>query len=347
MFVEKSIMENIRVTLRRYILLILIITTCLFVFIGCSTPVGDSDQIEGDVVVNPDQFEDQMELTLYYPNLSHDPANPESEMVIPVTRIVQKTEALARATVIELLRGPTEQESHEHSVGPVVSSYVELNDIYIKDGICIIHLDYDGPLFSGLNGPVVDAEKNFVQSVLYSLKAVPSISAVWLFYRDSPWQGDFWRYSGPMTIPDRALEYTLYYRNNNANNFDDYIWERVISPVKYVPDNQDFLNGAGNSSGVFFEMVEKLTFSYDQDYGPALPKEVIAVEFLLHKGILTIQLSGRPPVGHQATQVLIRSLVYTFTALPEIERVIATLNGEPLDDGHLIWDTPLGRADLE
>lgn len=325
----------------------LLISALTFLLAGCSAPGGDSNQVEGDTEGSGDQFENQTELTLYYPNLAYDPANPESEAVIPVTRFVQKTEALARATVTELLRGPTLRESQQYSAGPITTRNVVINDIYIKDGICIIHLDYDGPLFTGLTVPGADAERSFVQAIVYSLQSVPSVAAVWLFYQESPWQGEFWRYFGPIAVPNRALEYTLYYRNNNANNFDDYIWERVISPIMFVPNRQDPFSGAGDSAGPFFEIVEKLTFSYDQDHGPALPKDSSAVEFLLRKGILTIHLAGRPPVGYQAAQVLIRSLVYTFTGLPEIERVIVTLNGEPLSYGLLIWDAPMGRMDLE
>ncbi len=340
-------MKRLRVTPKRYFFLILVIAVIIFMITGCTVPAGDSSQTEGDTVGSGDQFDNEMELTLFYPNLSYDPENPESEMLIPVTRFVQNTGALARATVTELLRGPTFQEFHQHSVGPVVTGSVAINDIYIKNGICIIHLDYEGSIFTGLTMPDAEVEQLFVQSVVYSLESVPSISAVWLFYEDSPWQGDFWRYFGPVNVPNRSLEYTLYYRHIDVNNFDDYIWENVISSVTLVPDSQDPFGSTDNRVGPFFEIVENLTLSYDQDHGPVLPKDSIAVEFELHKGILIIHLAGRPPVGHQAAQVMVRSLIYTFTELPEIERVVVTIDGEPLSEGQFIWDTPMGRMDIE
>jgi hypothetical protein len=169
---------------------------------------------------------------------------------------------------------------------------------------------------------------------------------VWMFYQESPWQGERWRYFGPVAVPGRSLEYTLYYRNN-LNNFDDYVWESMIAPATIVPESEDPFSGTDSSAGTFFQIIENLTVSHDQANGTALPQSISALEFMLHKGLLTIRLSGTPPAGQQAIRVMIRSLVYTFTELPEVDRVLATLNGEFLSDGQLIWDDPLGRMDLE
>ena len=43
---------------------------------------------------------------------------------------------------------------------------------------------------------------------------------------------------------------------------------------------------------------------------------------------------------------MVRSLVYTFTELPEIDRVIVTLEGEPWTGGNFVWKKPLRRENL-
>lgn len=342
---KKNNMVGIKVIHNLFVLFFVLAMS--IVACGCSAPAEDDDVNHDAVSGNITEIEKEMELTLYFYDLA---ANPEEDGtgLLPIRRIVPLTEALARATVTELLRGPTLKESRDYGVGPVVTGRVSLSDIYIKDGICVIHLDYEEPLFSGLPVSPAEAELLFIKAIVYSLESIPGITAVWVFYQDSPWQGDYWQYYGPVTVPGKAHEYQLYYRNNNYNNFEEYIWQQIITPLAFVPEGpHPFLEYAGDASGPFYEIVEQLTSSYSSEYGPTLPKGCRAESFNLHQGVLTINLAGRLPAGYFAAQAMIRSLIYTFTALPEVERVIATINGETFSDGRILWNMPLGREDLD
>lgn len=319
-----------------------------FLLAGCF-PLGEDsgagDREDGE---SYDLIDGQMELALFFPNMSYNPEDRSSEALIPISRLVQKTEAPARATVTELLRGPSFVESSSYGVGPIVAANVNLIDLYIKNGICVVHLDYNSLLFSGLPVPQEQAEKLFVQSLVYSLGYLPSVSAVWMFHRERPWQGEFWQYYGPVDSPNRSLEYTLYYSSNILPNVNAYTKETALIPMEVVLERRHpFMSYAGGLEGPFFTIIDKLAAGYDQDYDPVLPAGTHAVKFELRDGVLTIHLAGRQPAGYSAAQSAIRSLVYTFTELPEIERVIATLNGEPFSDGNIVWNLPLSRNDLQ
>ena len=174
--VEKKVFHNLFV-------LFFVLAMAIMVY-GCSAPAEDDDH---DAVSGTDiaEIEKEMELTLYFYDLAANPAE-DGKALLPIRRIVPVTEALARTTVTELLRGPTLKESRDYGVGPVVTGRVTLSDIYVKDGICVIHLDYEEPLFSGLPVSPAEAELLFIKSVVYSLESIPGITAVWVFYQDSP-----------------------------------------------------------------------------------------------------------------------------------------------------------------
>ncbi len=338
-------MVGIRVIHNRFVLIV-VLAVAFFVS-GCSAPAEDDlndAAVSGNDIA---EIEKEMELTLYFYDLASS-QEEDGKDLLPIRRIVPVTEALARATVTELLRGPTLKESRDYGVGPVVTGRVSLSDIYIKDGICVIHLDYEEPLFKGLPVLPAEAELLFVKSVVYSLQSIPGINAVWIFHQDSPWQGEYWQYYGPVTVPGRVLEYQLYYRNNNYSNFEEYIWQQIIAPQPYVPEGpHPFQEYEGNKSGPFYDIIAQLTSNYSNGYGSTLPRGCHAESFNLHQGVLTIDLAGRLPAGYLATQVMVRSLVFTFTSLPEIEWVKATINGETISNGHILWDMPLSRKDLD
>lgn len=337
--------SHIRKCIRK---LIIIFIAGVFSLAGCFPPgedrgVGDREDRENNALIDG-----QMELTLFFPNMSYNPEDRSSEAVIPIRRLVQKTEAPARATVTELLRGPSFMESSSYGVGPIVAANVNLIDIYIKNGICVVQLDYHGLLFSGLPVPQEQAEKFFVQSLVYSLGSLPSVSAVWIFHRERPWQGEFWQYYGPVNFPNRILEYTLYYSSYILPDINGYAKESsLISEEIVLEQRHPFISYTGGLEGPFFAIIDKLAAGSGPGYDPVLPEGTHAVQFELHDGVLTIHLAGRQPAGYPAAQSAIRSLVYTFTELPEIERVIATLNGEPFSDGNDVWILPLSRNEMQ
>jgi len=51
--------------------------------------------------------------------------------------------------------------------------------------------------------------------------------------------------------------------------------------------------------------------------------------------------------GTQGLTQTVQSIVYTLTEFPEIDAVQVLVNGEPWDDGHMVWEDPIGRLSTE
>ena len=91
-------------------------------------------------------------MTLYFRNLNHEPGCFRFRAVNPVTVCSPDrcnspgnpgTAAAAR---------PLPNEEHQYRVGPVIDTAVLIEDIYIKDRLCVIHWQCDDPLFPAQTG---------------------------------------------------------------------------------------------------------------------------------------------------------------------------------------------------
>ncbi len=76
--------------------------------------------------------------------------------------------------------------------------------------------------------------------------------------------------------------------------------------------------------------------------------EIIAVN--REGSTLTIDFSREvltdSPGGTLWGSVFVQSIVFTATQFPEVEQVKVLVEGEPWDDGHSVWEKPLGQQDL-
>lgn len=303
--------------------------------------------LPGDVQTEPgtverpagSDSEEKTDLTLYFRNNGYEPDDPHSEMVIPVMRSVAKTEAVARATINELIRGPLPSDLSKHDIAPVLNRESTVDDVYIQGGICVIHLLYEGylPLLDGQSP--LQAEQVLIESLVRSLSGYSSIQAVWLFQNGSPWQGNTLGWSAPLN-PGKMVSYKLYFRKITQEETITLDWNYLAAPVQV--DLESPL-GTSAENCPFAQIIDLLTCNFDEEKIATLPRDNRALGFSLNNGLLTINLTGAIPIGHQASMVMIRSLVYTFTEFPEVDAVIVTLDGEAWTDGHFIWEYPLER----
>jgi len=87
-------------------------------------------------------------LKVYFGNMALSATNEQDECkrVYPVVRVVNKTPAVARASINELLKGPTEQEKSQGYFS-LIPTDSKLNSISISNGLVLA--DFDAKTESG------------------------------------------------------------------------------------------------------------------------------------------------------------------------------------------------------
>ncbi len=307
-----------------------------------------------------DQFEDKIgmakileqggetefkEMILYFRNSDYDAGVGESMPVIPVVRNVPQGDYTVRAVLNALISGPLPPEQDRYDVGPVVNgSDLEIEDLYIKNGICVIHLSSSHPLplydYEGQSD--LQAETVFTQSLLHSLSNPEGVEAVWLFCNGVPWKSDSMDWLCPLAPAGRAQTCTLYFCKDPVNrSFRQGEDSLVPVQVKFVSSG-----AMGGENCLFEKIIDLLSRDYDLSYRAPLPRECRVLGFSLVDGRLNIDLAAPFSAAPGRGEILIEALVYTFTCLPEIDAVTVTVEGRPLECGGVVWDQPCCRDDL-
>lgn len=80
-------------------------------------------------------------ITLYFPNSDKDPNNFDCSVVYPVKRSIPKTAAVGRASMLALLKGPTDAEKAAGYFSNIDEG-AHLNDIQVGDGAAFV--DFGG-----------------------------------------------------------------------------------------------------------------------------------------------------------------------------------------------------------
>ncbi len=80
---------------------------------------------------------EEIEITLYFGNEIKNPGSYDCSLVYPVKRTIPKTEAVARASLEELIKGPTKEEEKLGYYGTLPAE-TKINSINIKDGVLSI-----------------------------------------------------------------------------------------------------------------------------------------------------------------------------------------------------------------
>ncbi len=309
-------------------------------------PDEDGGIIDDDSTADDAEPGEMMTLTLYFRNQSFEPGPSAPEEVIrPVTREVPKTMSVARAAINELIKGPTEEEQAEYGVGTVITPDAVLLDLALADGLLVIDLSYEGLV----NTPLAmnHEELAFVQSFVTTLTEFDAVDSVWVLKDGRPWMAGYLGWSAPLARRGENMEFTLYYGDERAirdNAPGEYGFVRPVTATIQSPPATVWENCP------FIQIIEMLAQSPGDGLVATLPPGNQAhdagVDYDLSSRLLTVHLSGDTTMGHQATRVLIESLVYTFTDIPAVDQVIATLNGEVWHDFHFVWEEPYGRQEV-
>jgi spore germination protein GerM len=125
----------------------------------------------------------EIEITLYFGNKIFNPEMLDCGLVYPVKRKIFKTEAIAKATLEELIKGPTKEEEKLGYYGAVPVG-TKINSINIKNGL--LSIDFSKEI-----------ENNFascsglfrLSSINKTLKQFPSVKDI-QFAVDGNWNSD-------------------------------------------------------------------------------------------------------------------------------------------------------------
>lgn len=124
-------------------------------------PEGTDTQGTADKTAITDSFE----VTLYF-------ADAKGNTLAPEVRTIEKSEGIARATIGELIKGP----SPGNGLLPTVPQGTSLLDINVKeDGLCIV--DFSSEFLGEVSGEVID-DNLMVYSVVNTLTEFPTIDRV-------------------------------------------------------------------------------------------------------------------------------------------------------------------------
>lgn len=286
-------------------------------------------------------------LTLYFRNDNYIPDNPGSKPVIRITRSVSREELTARAILQALITGPAQRERNEFAVGPVIKdTNLQIDDIYIKDKICVIHLSSPDqlPLYNYNNQTVAQAEAVLTQSLVCSLVESMRVEAVWLFQNGNPWRGETVDWLCPLAPPGSGLSYTLYFYEEIPGEYSVGQRTEILKPVQIKLFSSV---ETGTLECPFHKIIDLLSKDYDDAHRAPLSDEFQVLDYTLKDHLLTIDLAGSFPDSSRGARVFAEALVYTFTELPEVDALLVTREGKVWSDDNIRWDYPFYRDDLK
>jgi len=158
--------------------------TCTDICNGDAKLVFLKDNPSGEAV-NDDSFEipitfkelcdidSTMNLLVYFGNTTKDPNAENCEKVYAVSRKVVKTEAVGRAALLELLKGPTSSEESKGYISSVPSG-VAINSLKISKGTA--YVDFNEKLGEGVGGScLVDRLRAQITQTLKQFSTVDKV----------------------------------------------------------------------------------------------------------------------------------------------------------------------------
>ncbi|MBS3897793.1 MAG: GerMN domain-containing protein [Dethiobacter sp.] len=88
----------------------------------------------------------------------------------------------------------------------------------------------------------------------------------------------------------------------------------------------------------------------DGEYYATVPAAAEIIAVTREGSALTVNFSQEvltdSPGGTLWGSIFVQSIVFTATQFPEVEQVMVLVEGELWDDGHSVWEKPLGQEDL-
>ena len=121
------------------------------------------------------------------------------------------------------------------------------------------------------------------------------------------------------------------------------LWGFVTPVKRTIPQTTEPLHPT-------LEQLFKGPLPEDGNVGPAAPPTTKILGISIEGKTAVVNLSREvltdSPGGTLGGQIFISAMVLTATQFPEIESLQVLVEGEPWDDGHTIWESPLRSEDV-
>lgn len=142
--------------------------------------------------------------------------------------------------------------------------------------------------------------------------------------------------------PPESVELTLYFADSqmvsSGGESEDYGYMRPVKRRIDVP--ADIARAA-------VEELIRGPLPDDGDVTATIPPSAAVLDVTVRDGVVTVNFGrsffDRYGGGTLGCTLFTQSLMYTLTELDGILGVLAQVEGQPWEDGHIVWDEPLGR----
>ncbi len=296
--------------------------------------------------------EQTMDIVLYFGDLEAILTGTPGEfgMVKPVVRSIAHNPNTLSAVLQELIGGPQEDEDGERTV----PAALDILDVIVDDGVATI--DVSQSIMTAPDKPAGTLGGSvFVQSLVWTATEIAGIDAVVLTVEGEPFDDGHFIWDEPLgraVLEDRGA---------------DDPGEKTVDIILYFGDLEAILTGTPGEFGMVKPVVRTIAHTPDMlsaalgelIIGPqgeeggerTVPATLDILDVTVFDGVATIDVSQSivtapdKPAGTLGGSVFVQSLVWTVTEIAGIDAVVLTVEGEPFDDGHFIWDEPLGRVE--
>ncbi len=117
--------------------------------------------------------EEKTEVRVFFGNTIMNPQTMDCKLVYPVRREIKTIPQIAKATVEELLKGPTDEEKSQGYITGI-NKGVEIQKISIEDGT--LKIDFNEKLEEGIGGSCMVAM--IMSQIVTTLKQFPAVEEV-------------------------------------------------------------------------------------------------------------------------------------------------------------------------
>lgn len=236
-------------------------------------------------------------LTLYFPDNN-------MNYLIPITRVIPYTKALLRNTVTNLAKGPSD------SLGlPTNSPIPNIRKLNLKGGTLSVYLPKD----IGIYNEYATSARIAVDSLVNSLTAIEGVKELQFYFNNKILMDNF---------HGMAMDKPIY--PSNSPKF----YVALITDTKralLMPISMDI------QSPSIEEVFEGLKYGtslipYNYTLQPTIPKEVVLLDYTIENKTLQLKLNEKFLTVYKndpdKRNLMIDSIIYTFTSLNNIDNII-------------------------
>lgn len=259
-----------------------------------------------------------------------------NEKMLTETRSVSYPRGADRYQVVlqELVKGPR-SEGLRANISPETRVY---GTILQEDGDLLVDVSRDFARFSGSIAEIIG-----VGSVVNTLTQFPEVKRVKILVEGEELIGPSGQPRGfmePLPNPGEGTvsrDITLYFGNRDAT--------AVVAETRTVSIPAD----AQLPDLLRIAVEELIKGPRNQDLSPTIPPDTRVLSVSVEEDVAHVDFSREMHTQHwggaAGESITVQSIVNTLTEFPDIQRVLMTVEGQPLAIEHMVLDQPVGRSE--